>query len=96
MLILHSLVVSAGFALILLAPPAEGFQLLVPLDGAARARMLPLAIARGAALVGRGPLPGSFVVTGRHAAIGASLAAAGILTFAAPAAACGQTEDDHG
>ena len=82
-----------GLGVLVLAPPARGFQLLVPFGASARARMLPLALEHGALLVGRGPLPGSIVVRGTHAALGHPLAAAGILMLAAPAAACGTTGD---
>ena len=81
--------VIGGLGLMVLAPPADGLQLLVPLNGAGRARMLPLAIERSAQLVGEGPLPGSFVVRGARAALFRPLLAAGVLTLAAPAGACG-------
>lgn len=81
--------VGASLVLMAFAPPAEGDQMLVPLSGSAAARMLPIVLARGVSLIGRGPLPGSVVVHGLHAAIGAPLAAIGVLTLAAPAVACG-------
>ena len=84
--------VGAGLMLMAFAPPAEGDQMLVPLSGPAAARMLPIALERGVSLSGRGPLPGSVVVRGLHAAIGAPLAAIGVLTLAAPAVACGTDE----
>ena len=82
--------IASAIAALCLAPPATGRILLVPLStGAARA-MLPQAIARGARLVGDGPLPGSFVVSGDRAALAGPLATAGVALLAAPAAGCGR------
>ena len=67
-------------------PPAHGRMMLMPLNTQAAARLAPLAIDNGAALVGRGPA-GSLVVTGDRARL-AALYSAGILVLAAPPAGC--------
>lgn len=63
-------------------------MLLLPLSSAA-ARDLPrLAVGAGALLVGRGPLPGSLVVTGRRSALLRVGTAGFALVLAAPPAGC--------
>ncbi|OSZ63007.1 hypothetical protein CAP40_18270 [Sphingomonas sp. IBVSS2] len=70
-------------------PPSQGRMLLVPMLPGAADRMLAQAIDGGAQLLGDGPLPGSFVVTGTHFAIASALRGRAILILAAPPALCG-------
>lgn len=87
------LTVQVGLGLIAMAwmslyPPAQGRILLVPLldrgtDAAAR-----VAFASDAVLLGRGPLPGSWVVVGERRRIAAHLHGADMLLLAAPPAGC--------
>jgi hypothetical protein len=51
---------------LLLAPPAQGQMLLVPLTHAASERLPSLAIQGNTRLIATGPLPGSLVVEGRR------------------------------
>ena len=72
-----------------LYPPASGRILLVPLlnrDSDAAARV---ALAANAMLLGRGPLPGSWVVVGERRRISAHLRGGDMLLIAAPPAGCG-------
>ena len=76
------------FACVSLAPPAQGNILLLPLARQAQGQMVELAVAGGATVVQRGPLPYSLVVYGRRAALIGPLARKGILTLAAGAVGC--------
>lgn len=85
--------VFAGLSTLAFAPPESGRMLLVPLgsgDGAA----VRLALDHGAALVGRGPWPGSIVVDARRADIVASAWTRRVLVVAAPPAGCGPDGKD--
>lgn len=83
--------VALGFAALAamgMYPPAQGRILLVPLadrhaDAAAR-----VALSAGAALLGRGPFPGSWVVVGERARIAARVDGWDMLLVAAPPAGC--------
>ena len=68
-------------------PPSQGRMLLVPVvpDN----HLLARAVDGGALLLGSGPIPGSFVVTGRHRLLAAALRGKGVLILAAPPALCG-------
>ncbi|NIJ66868.1 hypothetical protein FHR20_003844 [Sphingomonas leidyi] len=83
--------VLAGLAVACAAfwPPSQGRMLLVPMLPGAADHMLAQAIDSGAQLLGDGPLPGSFVVTGTHPAIASALRGRAILILAAPPALCG-------
>jgi hypothetical protein len=70
-------------------PPAAGKMLLIPLTDAAAARIVPLALAGGAALIATGPVHGSLVVSGERRRISAAFARTGIVILAAPPVACG-------
>jgi hypothetical protein len=72
-------------------PPAAGRMLLVPLSAAAAARLAPLAVSGGAALVAAGPLRGSLVVAGERQRISAAFERYAVLILAAPPALCGAT-----
>ncbi|PXA82778.1 hypothetical protein DMC47_45300 [Nostoc sp. 3335mG] len=58
---------AAALGWLLLAPPAQGQMLLVPLTHAAGAHLPGLAIQGNTRLIAAGPLPGSLVVEGRRA-----------------------------
>jgi hypothetical protein len=76
------------FALIALAPPAEGTMLLVPIAGQSENRIVGLAIAGGATLVQRGPFPSSVIVYGKRASLLEPLSRAGVLTLSGGAVGC--------
>jgi len=75
-------------AVIALAPPDQGTMLLVPVAAWSQGQVTALALARGASVVQRGPLPSSVIVYGARARLFAPLARAGILTLASGAAGC--------
>jgi hypothetical protein len=70
-------------------PPAAGKMLLIPLTDTAAARIAPLALAGGAALIASGPVHGSLIVSGERGRISSAFANTGILILAAPPAVCG-------
>jgi hypothetical protein len=76
-------------ATLALYPPASGKMILVPLWPGAANGMLARATRDGATLVGAGPLPLSFVIAGRRAAIAPPMLVHGVLILAAPPAGCG-------
>lgn len=80
------LVMLLGLALY---PPARGRMILLPVTADGAATMLAQATGTGALLVGRGPLPHSFVVEGDRAALAGLLLRHGVLLLAAPPAGCG-------
>jgi hypothetical protein len=73
-----------------LYPPSRGKMILVPVWPGAGHGMLALAIDRHALLVGSGPLPGSFVISGDRAVMTGAMLRHGVLVLAAPPAACGE------
>ncbi|MBO9574171.1 MAG: hypothetical protein J7494_00400 [Sphingobium sp.] len=75
----------------LLAPPASGSILLVPLGPGKSATMLQQALSHGARLEGRGLIPGSFVVHARRDSIAAAMWQVGALVVAANPLLCGKT-----
>lgn len=80
--------VLCGLALLAFRPPAEGRMLLMPLGTAGASDMVAHAIDGGAMLVGRGPLPGSVIVSGSLARISARVTGA-VLILSAPPGGCG-------
>lgn len=76
--------VLGGVGWLTLRPPVEGAMLMIPLSGAAQARLPQSVIDRGGQLLKMGLIPGSFVVHGRHAA----LAQPDMLLIAADDAGC--------
>lgn len=78
----------AIFALVALAPPAQGTMLLVPLSGQSESRVVTIALDRGATLVGRGPLPSSVIVYGTRTSLLGPLSRAGVLALSGGAAGC--------
>jgi len=81
-------IVATGTALAL-SPPAQGRMLLVPLWPGAEKGMIARVTQSDARLLGRGPLPRSFVVSGSHASVSAGMLGHGVLVIAAPLAGCG-------
>lgn len=78
-----------ALVLLMAAPPTEGRMLLVPMSQSAARTMVPLAVAQGARLIARGPLPASIVIYGQRAALASPLLKSGVLIVAAPSAGCG-------
>jgi hypothetical protein len=76
-------------ACVALWPPSQGRMLLVPVTSGAASHMLARAVDSGAALLGNGPIPGSFVVSGNHLALAAALRGRAVLILAGPPALCG-------
>ncbi len=83
--------VIGGIGALLLAPPAAGTMLIIPVAGSG-VGALNAAIGAGARLVGEGTVPGSLIVEGRRDAMMAAVLRAGGLIVAARPALCGQTE----
>lgn len=81
--------VVVAFGVLAFYPPATGNMLLVPIWPGAGHDMVARATDGGALLIGRGPLPGSFVISGDRGAIAAAMLAHGVLPIAAPASGCG-------
>ncbi|TKD50078.1 hypothetical protein [Sphingomonas baiyangensis] len=77
------------FTWLALSPPAMGRILVIPLDGAAARALLPEAVGAGARPIVRGPIEGSLVVEGRHAAMANAFAGHRMMMLAAPRIACG-------
>jgi hypothetical protein len=75
---------------LLLAPPAHGAMLLVPVG---RADAVHFAIQNDAAIVGRGKLAGSIQVEGDRARLLRNPLTTGILAIAAVPMLCGTTKD---
>lgn len=86
-LLLQSLAVVLIVVALPFAPPATGRMLLIPLDPRAQ-RLAPVALANGARLIDRGPIPGSLVVDGDRARLAAALGV--VLIIAAPQSGCGR------
>jgi len=80
-------IAAIAFGWLLLAPPARGQMLLVPLTHAAGQHLPGLAIRGDTRLIAPGPLPGSLVVEGRRADL-ASLLRHATLVLAAPPGGC--------
>lgn len=87
-LVAQCVALSIATAMLAVAPPASGAMLLVPL-AATGGDVVNLALARGARLLGAGPLPGSIVVTGRRDALAGAMLRHGTLTVAASPLLCG-------
>lgn len=88
----QALFVVVGLAVLALAPARTGTFLLVPMTAGARAELAAIAVSRGAALVARGPLPGSLVIAGDRDRLFGPLFTAHIMLVAAPMAGCGTPE----
>ncbi|WIW88725.1 hypothetical protein K3M67_01705 [Sphingobium sp. V4] len=78
-----------GLVALYAAPPASGTMLLVPLTRAARAELVPMAVANGARLVAAGPWAGSFLVDGQRDRLARPLLGKGVIALSARAGGCG-------
>jgi len=76
------------FLCVALAPPAEGNILLIPVTRQPEAQLVALALAQGASLVQRGPVPSSVIVYGKRDSLFVPLARAGVLMVAGGAVGC--------
>ena len=76
------------FVLIALAPPVQGTMLLVSISGQSESRVVTIALAQGATLVKRGPLPSSVIVYGKRASLLGPLSRAGVLVLSGGAVGC--------
>jgi len=89
LILLVQLLLVAGAGMLIIAPPANGAMMLVPL-GPQAANALPLlALVGDVRLLARGPLPGSLLVHGSRRA--RTLLRHGIVTLASPPALCGSS-----
>lgn len=84
------IMVIGGIGGLLLAPPARGALLIVPVAGSG-VGALNAAIGAGGRLIGKGTVPGSLIVEGRRDAMMTAVLRAGGLIVAARPALCGQT-----
>ena len=73
---------------LMLAPPASGKMLVVPLSGQGSGGVVRAALSGGARLIGAGPLPGSMVVFGNRGRIAGAGAFGWTVVLAAPPAGC--------
>ncbi|KQM63749.1 hypothetical protein ASE75_11690 [Sphingomonas sp. Leaf17] len=83
------MLVAIGLLVLGLFPPAVGRMLLVPVTDRGRAHILSHALTAGAALVGRGPIDGSYVVYGERSRIAPTLYDDGVMALAGSAPLCG-------
>ncbi|WP_058755133.1 hypothetical protein [Sphingomonas endophytica] len=74
-------------------PPAQGRILLIPVFDRQADAAAQLALSAGAALLGRGPLPGSWIVMGQRDRIATRTHSWDMLLLAAPPGGCG--DDSH-
>lgn len=70
-------------------PPASGRMLLLPLTHEAEATVAPIAVARGARLVAKGPWPGSLLVEGDRDQLVLALLRQGVIALSAQMGGCG-------
>jgi hypothetical protein len=80
--------VLAGFFALAWFPPRQGPLLLVPLGQEGRAALVPTAIAGGATLLARGPLPYSLIVEGDRHRLSTAFAHIPMVMLAAPSRWC--------
>ena len=74
----------------ILAPPATGSILLLPLGNSSSGAMLHQAFASGARLEGAGPVAGSFIVRGDRARLSSAMRESHVLMIAASPILCGK------
>jgi hypothetical protein len=75
----------------LIAPPARGVMLLVPLTHTASAALPRLVFRGDTRLIGQGAIPGSLVVYGRRSDLALPLLTHAVLSLASPEILCGKT-----
>ncbi len=85
---LQIMVCALATTVILLAPPASGDILLLPLTSAGAERLPLLATVDGMRMIARGPVGGSLVVRGDGYRIAGRMIAGGILPIAARPSGC--------
>ena len=89
--IAQTLLVGLVMLAALLAPPASGSILLVPLHGQAGV-VLRDALQHGARLEGAGPIAGTFVVRAERDQLASTMLSSGVLMLAARPLLCGEPE----
>jgi hypothetical protein len=82
---LQSAIAAVALGWLLVAPPARGTMLLVPLTSKASADLPAFAIRGETRLIAAGPLPGSLVVDGRRADLARLFLHATLVLAATPA-----------
>lgn len=87
---LQVVLVTAGLAIAVLAPPVRGTMLAISLDGAPAATTIDLALAQGATIEGMGPFRGSVMLRGERRRLFGSLRAHGIVLLAGMPRRCGR------
>lgn len=80
--------VATGLTAAVIAPPANGVMMLVPVT-ASTGSALNLAMDRHARFLGAGPIPGSLIVEGRRDALWPAMLGSGTMLLAARADWCG-------
>ena len=73
---------------LLVAPPALGAMMLVPLTPGAARTLLETSLDGGNRLLGQGPLPGSIILYGRRSPLAWRMLARGVLTVASDSRGC--------
>ena len=91
--IVQTLIVGIVMLGALLAPPASGSILLVPLHGQAQGAVLQDALAHGARLEGAGPISGTYVVRAERDKLASAMFSSGVLMLAARPLLCSDTKD---
>jgi hypothetical protein len=94
--IVQTMIALALFVLLAAAPPARGALLIVAVGGRSQAELTTLAVAHGASLLRRGPLPSSLIVYGERDRLAWPLARAGVLTVNGGAVGCGDPDAEVG
>lgn len=79
-------IATAALLMVAFTPPAYGRMLVVPIDGRPVDQRL-IQNADATPLL-QGPLPGSWIVEGKHALLARSFSSKGIIILAAPQAVC--------
>jgi hypothetical protein len=90
---MHICAIPLAAMILIVAPPAQGRMLLVPLTLQARHDLPRLAINSGAALVGPGFAPGSLVVSGDRGALRSATADRAIVMVRGGGAGCAGREN---
>lgn len=88
-LLLQVALVGVGLTASIVAPPANGVMMLVPVT-ASTGSALNMAMDHDARFLGAGPIPGSLIVEGRRDALWPAMLASGTMLLAARADWCGK------
>jgi hypothetical protein len=92
----HALTCMAALAILQILPPVRGRMMMVPLIAVDNGALIRFVIDHDARLVARGSLPGSMIVYGDRAALGAALFTHGWVPLAAWRDGCGATTENEG